>query len=67
MKLYKFLLLVLIWSVVTPFITIWSLNTAFKANIEYAFSTWFAALWLFSWINFGITVSVVKLFTNRSN
>jgi hypothetical protein len=30
----------------SPFVTIWALNTLFKFTIEYTFWTWLAALWL---------------------
>lgn len=29
-----------------PFVSIWSVNTLFGANIAYTFSTWFAAFWI---------------------
>ena len=33
---------------ISPFITIWALNTLFSAQIEYGVATYFAVLWLTS-------------------
>lgn len=33
---------------ISPFITIWALNTLFSAQIEYGFAGYFATLWLTS-------------------
>lgn len=30
----------------SPFVTIWSLNTLFKLDIQYTFWTWSAMLWI---------------------
>jgi len=38
-----------------PFITIWSLNTLFKTNIEYTGWTWLAM----NWINFIVVIPYI--------
>lgn len=40
------ILLVVVFFVAAPFITIWSLNTLFGLGIGYTFWTWLAGLWL---------------------
>jgi hypothetical protein len=38
--------LVLVFGVFGPFITIWALNTLFSLAIPYTLSTWLAAAWI---------------------
>lgn len=45
--------------IVSPFITIWSLNTLFALGIGYTIWTWLAMVWL-SMVTFGGIISVVR-------
>lgn len=45
--------------IVSPFITIWSLNTLFALSIGYTIWTWLAMVWL-SMVTFGGIISVVR-------
>lgn len=42
------IMIALIILLISPFITIWALNTLFTMQIEYGVGTYFAALWLTS-------------------
>lgn len=45
-KLVPWLLLIVVLTVVGPFISIWALNTLFKVGIEYSVWSWLAVMWL---------------------
>lgn len=45
--------------VISPFITIWSLNTLFALGIEYTIWSWLAMVWL-SMVTFGGIISVIR-------
>ena len=45
--------------IVSPLVTIWSLNTLFSLTIPYTVATWFATVWL-SLVTFGNVVSAVR-------
>lgn len=45
--------------VISPFITIWSLNTLFALDIDYTIWTWLAMVWL-SMVTFGGIISVIR-------
>jgi hypothetical protein len=51
--------LILVFGVFGPFLTIWALNTLFSLAIPYTFSTWVAAMWI------GLVVS--PLFKTKNN
>lgn len=53
------IILVVLISISFPLLTIWSLNTLFKLNIEYSISTWFAIVWLIG-ITFGSISGVLR-------
>lgn len=40
------LVLVILFVIFGPFITIWALNLLFGTHIPFTFATWFAALWI---------------------
>lgn len=48
-----FILLILILSILSPFVFIWSLNTLFGLNIAYGFFEWLSALFFLGMINGG--------------
>lgn len=45
--------------VVTPFLTIWSINTLFNLGIDYTVWTWLAMAWL-STVTFGGVMSSIS-------
>lgn len=58
LKLLLILLLIVIL-LVSPVLTIWSLNTLFGLTIPYTLATWFAAVWL-SMVTFGNVATAVR-------
>jgi hypothetical protein len=57
-------ILVLVALVLTPFVSIWALNTLFALGIEYTIWTWLAMLWV-SLVAFGSQgVSIKKKYSD---